>query len=280
MKNVIGIVVALVLLAGGFYLVNNYIYHEKQGDTLVSAADPKNATYRIDGALVTLRDGYAEEDIAPGSASKKITRYFGNEAEGDIDGDGTTDSAFLLTQDSGGSGTFYYATVARKVENGFEGSNAILLGDRIAPQTTEIRDGILIVNYAERADGEAMSVAPSLGKSLYATYQDGQLTEIAPLGKGELVLWGNAVMGHEVRTFTPCGMKENELWVLGNSPAYAKLLRAYQDWVAPQDNPYKSLFVILAGRITDAPSDGFGADYAQGFSATQLIKIAPLGTCK
>jgi putative hemolysin len=245
-----------------------------------AAANYKDATYLINGASTTLVNGVATQPTAPESASMLITRYFGNEAAGDLNGDGTSDVAFLLTQDGGGSGIFYYVAVAFATSTGYVGTNAILLGDRIAPQTTEIRDGILIVNYAERAAGEAMTEKPSLGASLYATYQDGQLTEIAPLGKGEMVLWGNAVMGHEVRTFTPCGKKENELWVLGDSPAHAKLLQTYQDWVATQDNPYKPLFVILAGRITDAPSDGFGADYEQGFSATQLIKIAPLGTCK
>lgn len=127
----------------------------------------KDATYIIDGQPVTLSGGYSEIPIAPGSASKTITEYFGNEAVGDLNGDGTPDIAFLLTQTSGGSGTFYYVVVALKTSNGYQGTNAVFLGDRIAPQNTEIQNGEVIVNYADRNPAEPMTAQPSLGKSMY-----------------------------------------------------------------------------------------------------------------
>jgi hypothetical protein len=61
--------------------------------------------YTIDGERVLLANGVAEREAAPGSATTVVTRYFGNEVEGDLDGDGILDIAFLLTQDGGGSGT-------------------------------------------------------------------------------------------------------------------------------------------------------------------------------
>ena len=127
------------------------------------AADAQNATYMIEGEEFTLVNGKAEKEIAPGSASKIITLYFGNDKAGDLNGDGRDDVAFLLTQNSGGSGTFYYVAVAINKEKGYQGTNAILLGDRIAPQTTEIRDGKVIVNYADRKINEAMVTPPSIG---------------------------------------------------------------------------------------------------------------------
>jgi hypothetical protein len=144
------------------------------------AADPRSATYELEGRLVTLIDGLAEVEAAPGSASKVTTRYFGNEASGDLDGDGLADTGAILTQSSGGSGTFYYAVVARRTPAGFIGTNGVLLGDRIAPQTTENRNSTLIVNYADRRPGEPMTTRPSVGVSKYFRVVGSRLVEIAP----------------------------------------------------------------------------------------------------
>ncbi|HEY4486176.1 MAG TPA: hypothetical protein VJB70_00370, partial [Candidatus Paceibacterota bacterium] len=44
----------------------------------------------------------------------------------------------------------------------------VLLGDRIAPQTTERGEGrMVVVNYTERAYGEPMTASPSVGKNLW-----------------------------------------------------------------------------------------------------------------
>jgi len=168
---ILGIVVVLVL---AFYAFNSYIYHEKQGD----AWTPKDATYVIENQPVTLVNGKAEAPAAPGSASKVVTTYFGNEAVGDLNGDGKPDTAFILTQNQGGSGTFYYVVVALKTNTVYQGTNAVVLGDRIAPQTTEIKDGQLVVNYAERATGEPMTAQPSVGVSKYLKVEGGNLVVV------------------------------------------------------------------------------------------------------
>jgi hypothetical protein len=148
-----------------------------------SVFDYKNASYRIEGQPVTLVDGRAETPVAPGSASKVVTQYFGNEATGDLNNDGLPDRAFILTQNSGGSGTFYYAVVALKTVNGYQGTNAVLLGDRIAPQTTEIKGGQLIVNYADRAPDSPMTAQPSIGVSKYLRVEGATLKlSVAPGG--------------------------------------------------------------------------------------------------
>lgn len=135
-------------------------------------ADYKNVTYTIDGKAVTLHDGVSEVAQA-GSVAKVVTRYFGNEAKGDLNGDGIPDLAFLLTQTTGGSGTFYYLVGAVQTADGeYRGTDGVLLGDRIAPQTTEVSQNpnhknVIVVNYADRAPGEPMTAQPSVGKSLY-----------------------------------------------------------------------------------------------------------------
>lgn len=168
-KIVIGISVVLVILVGGFFVLNAYIYEEKQADM---ATDYKDGEYVIAGESIKLKDGYAESLAAPGSASKIVTRYFGNEFRTDLNNDGREDVVFLLTQETGGSGIFYYAVAALNTERGYVGSDGYLLGDRIAPQTIEVspnprHKSVIVVNYADRAVGAPMTAQPSVGKSVY-----------------------------------------------------------------------------------------------------------------
>jgi len=142
-----------------------------------------NATYLIAGQPVTLKEGLAEVPAAPGSASVVTTRYFGNEVEHDFNGDGAPDKAFLITQETGGSGAFFYLVVALRDGQGYRGSEAVYIGDRIAPQTTNVDEkGIILVNYADRAPGEAFTVRPSQGKTLRLKFDPATLT------LGELVV--------------------------------------------------------------------------------------------
>jgi heat shock protein HslJ len=136
------------------------------------AKSHKNAIYKIVGENVKLENGIESHPAAPGSASMVTTKYFGNEVSYDFDKDGREDKVFILTQDMGGSGTFYFLVYALNKEDGYVGSEALYIGDRIAPQTTELstekgKEGMIIVNYADRKPGESFDIVPSLGKSLY-----------------------------------------------------------------------------------------------------------------
>ena len=136
--------------------------------TITVGTDAKNATYSIDGVPVTLVNGVSVVPAAPGSASNVTTRYFGNEVVHDLNGDGRPDTAFILTQDSGGSGTFYYAVAALNTARGYVGSQGYLLGDRIAPQATTMGTGtIVIFNYADRKPTDSFATPPSIGKSVW-----------------------------------------------------------------------------------------------------------------
>lgn len=178
---IIGAII-IVLAIIGIALWQADIAHAPQsGQTPIQAADGyKNATYDFDGSPITLTDGKAETQIAPGSASKLITQYFGNEATGDVNNDGVPDIAFLVTQQGGGSGTFFYLVAALKTQNGYQGTNAVLLGDRIAPQSTQIANNMITVNYAIRKPGQPMTAQPSVGVSRHFTVQNNILAEIQP----------------------------------------------------------------------------------------------------
>jgi len=150
----VAIILIIVVVAGYF------IYQSKIEKNIL---DPKNCTYTVEGKNITMKDGYSEEGIAYDSVSKVITQYFGNEAFHDFNGDRLSDTAFIFTQNMGGSGTFYYLAVGLGDISGCKGTNAIFLGDRISPQTTEVQDGNIIVNYADRRIDEPMVAHPSIG---------------------------------------------------------------------------------------------------------------------
>lgn len=176
-KIIILIIILIVVVAGGYS-----IYHSQKGikqstETQKFTLDAKNCTYLIEGQNITLVNGYSEKEVAPGSASKIVTKYFGNEVAGDFNNDGFSDIAFILTQEGGGSGTFYYLAAALGSNDKCLGNNAVLLGDRIAPQTTTFKNGEIIVNYAERKPDEPMTVTPSIGVSKYFKVIVNQLLE-------------------------------------------------------------------------------------------------------
>ncbi len=185
------LILLVLVLAVGYIIFDSYSRRENT-TVQVSAQDYRNATYVIDGKPVTLVDGLSETEAAPGSATKIITRYFGNEVKHDLNDDGREDVAFLLTQETGGNGTFFYVVAALNTENGYVGSHALFLGDRIAPQTTEIDEGrttagtnkqnVIVVNYATRLPNEPFTTRPSVGKSIWikldpATMQFGEVIQ-------------------------------------------------------------------------------------------------------
>lgn len=143
--------------------------------------DVKNATYVIEGESITLINGIAETPLVPGSASKQTTEYFGNQVDVDLNSDGLIDSAFILEQDSGGSGAFLYIVVALQTVDGYSGTNAIFLGDRIAPQGTSIDPNNptqFVVSYADRSTDEPMSSPPTQMVSKIFKIEGDSLVEV------------------------------------------------------------------------------------------------------
>ncbi len=126
--------------------------------TKESLQNYKTISYDIDGRKVML--------------GTEGTTYFGNELRTDLNNDGKEDVVFLITHQPGGSGTFFYVVAALATKDGYIGSDGYLLGDRIAPQTTNLsqnpqQKNVVVVNFADRNPGEPMTTSPSLGKSAY-----------------------------------------------------------------------------------------------------------------
>jgi heat shock protein HslJ len=129
-------------------------------------ADHKNSTYIIDGVVTKLTDGRSVVVTDPVLEISVTTQSVGIEALGDFDKDGREDVAFVVTQDTGGSGTFYYLLAALNKESGYVGSDSFLLGDRILPQNIVTNGNIITVNYTDRKPTEDFTVAPSVPKNV------------------------------------------------------------------------------------------------------------------
>lgn len=135
-----------------------------QQSSVAAPAEVKNIAVTLDGDTVTLSDGVAEKPAAPGSAARNTFRIVGEPVMGDVTGDGNADAALLLENDPGGSGTFYYAVLAVDDNGSYRATNAVALGDRIAPRGVEFTDGRFVYRYLERKPGESLAVAPSVEK--------------------------------------------------------------------------------------------------------------------
>lgn len=184
----------LGIAAAGFYSFTNTNNKVKQETApaqvqpiVQEKADVKNASFTIDNEVFVLVNGTAIKEVAPGSASKTTVSLFGEPVYGDLNSDGAIDAAVLLVKTGEGSGTFYYAALAIANGTNYTTTNTLILGDRIAPQTIEIKDGRAVYNYAIRKATDAMTVSPSIGKSLYIHYDTkmGTIGELAKDFEGE-----------------------------------------------------------------------------------------------
>jgi hypothetical protein len=184
-KKIWLIVLVVVVVVGAI----TYLLIERQNKVttpMVGAFDPLSATYLIENESVTLVNGKAQTPAAPGSAEQVETSVFSQPAVGDLNGDGRSDAAMIITQESGGSGTFYYVVAAIDTASGTVGTNAVFLGDRIAPENIAIQNGQVVVNYADRNPGEPMSTPPSVGVTKYFSLNSSTLQEATPVaGAGQ-----------------------------------------------------------------------------------------------
>lgn len=163
-------------------LNNTYSFKETIGINKTSMqssafSDPLNGTYKVDGQDVTFVNGKSEREIFTGNASKTMTSIFGQPVVGDLNNDGQTDQIFFVSQETGGTGIFFYVVAAVNKGGKYVGTSAVFLGDRIAPQNINIQDGIAAVNYATRREDESMTVSASVGVTRSFVIDNSQLME-------------------------------------------------------------------------------------------------------
>ncbi len=137
--------------------------------------DPMNASYDLDGKIVSFIDGHSEKEAVPGSAAKIETSIFGEPARGDLDADGDEDAALMIIENPGGTGTFFYVSVAINDSTGTIGIDSVFLGDRVIPQNISIINGEIVVNYTVREKGEPFSAEPTVDATTRIILVNGKL---------------------------------------------------------------------------------------------------------
>ncbi len=120
----------------------------------------RNATYRgledTDGP-VTLKDGkWVGKPFLEGGASRPTVSLVGNfRLTGDLDGDGCDEAVVLLSQDSGGSGSFYYLAVVARRDGKLENVATQAIGDRIGLRDARIEKGLLMLQLVQAGPRDA-----------------------------------------------------------------------------------------------------------------------------
>lgn len=173
-------------VAGGWLLYTNNL---SQGY--------KDATYSLDGREITLLNGVAVEGAALALAPTLVAEYLDDgDIKSDFNNDGLKDVAFFFTQtgDGGGSNTFYYVTVALKTAGGYQGVNAVLLGNNIAQQKMSWREGEIVVSYLTRAFGESLTAKPSVKITKYLKLSGLNLVESRLPDVGEFRVHNNLIL--------------------------------------------------------------------------------------
>jgi heat shock protein HslJ len=169
---------------------------EPVAPTLVRQAAPSwqeaaSATYTgvFDDAIM-LRDGIWEgEPYAEGGASApRAGLADGFLLTGDLDGDATEESLFLLWSSTGGSGTFDYLAVLDRDAGGTALNRAtIALGDRVKIRSAAIEDGRVVVETVQ-AGPEDAACCP--GQKMRRTFnlEGSSMTETSTENLGRLSL--------------------------------------------------------------------------------------------
>lgn len=142
----------------------------------------RNAEYPITGPAsgkAKLVNGSYQEKI-PNSTALLTVTFNDSLSIGDLNGDGLTDAAIVLTLNSGGSGTFYnlYGVINDKGTPKPTAPQG--LGDRIKLKSLTIQGGEISVNFLTQGPKDALA-NPTLDTTRKFKLQDGALVATTPL---------------------------------------------------------------------------------------------------
>ncbi|OGI90411.1 hypothetical protein A2911_00260 [Candidatus Nomurabacteria bacterium RIFCSPLOWO2_01_FULL_40_15] len=126
----------------------------------------QNESFRPDPSNATFSDIDGEATILP------------ERAYGDVNGDEKIDAIVLLAESGGGSGVFIYAAAYVSGLVNYKGTNAVFIGDRIAPQSVSVSsNGVVTVKYLDRKEDEPFAAEPTVPASKQFVFKNGELVE-------------------------------------------------------------------------------------------------------
>ena len=176
--SLVGVVVLVSLVAGYLYkkqFPSSASHPVSAVKHLVSPFDFSNQLIMMDYGEVKFSNGSFKTPDGTHSAtiSQSAVNSAGNRA------------AAILTDQPGGSGTFYYIVGASTIEDVTYYSLPLLIGDRIKVQSVtmdnpaEHDDGVIIVTYLDRQPKDPMSTEPTVSKTAkFAFEKTGNLISV------------------------------------------------------------------------------------------------------
>ena len=170
MKKSVFVAVGIALIAFAGYIRFITPKADDLGVNHATSTGWANLVVTLGDRTFIMSNGFAAQEALPRSISQDTIRVIGEPAFGDGNRDGQRDAALVIENDPGGGGAFYYAVLAVNDAGSYRATNALLLGDRIAPLTLDFLDGRFVYNYYERGPGEPMTARPSVRKSLWIRF--------------------------------------------------------------------------------------------------------------
>jgi uncharacterized membrane protein len=237
--------------------------------TAPSMDELRNATYHdVVPVPVTLVDGRFDGDASTNQYSPRLTITLADSiyAHGDLTGDGVDEAVALLAVNLGGSGVFESFVVAGKQDGAVDHLASIDLGDRAKVNDVAVRDGILVADLMVHGPDDPMC-CPTQAVRREWRLENGQPVDItAGTEPSHERFRGQLVWGHETRSFTECGEARSG-WVINELGD--ELVSVYGELTSV---PYQPMFVEVRGVWGPAPEDGFGADFAESLTITDLLR--------
>jgi heat shock protein HslJ len=207
----------------------------------------------INGPIVLIQGVWEGEPYEKGAAARPRLSFAGDfRLEGDLDGDGVTESAVLLNLATGGSGQLLYLCVA-SIRDGHPVNLATaLVGDRVQIRGGKVIDNNIILDVVEPGPGDGACCPGQLASYGWTYGAEGTLTRsILSDSAGRLSL----------------ALLENQEWVL-------------RYWDREEPAPAKPVvFVSYSGGrlVGSAGCNRFFASIAEGRSAGD-VTVGPAGS--
>lgn len=243
-------------------------------DAMTTApVDVANATYSGLAGIpesVSLSQGKWEgEPVVEGGnsfpaayLSKQLTTY------GDMNGDGSLETAAIIVTTSGGTGSFFNLVVFSEIDSGLEQVANRFLGDRLRIRSLEIVDGSLRMVSIEHGTDDAMC-CPTQRIDREFTLAGSGLELASETLSGPLErAWGYLTWGHESRSFKTCS-GDREGWVI-DEVSRQSIADLYEEFAT---EPYAPVFFDVEGRWVDTPDAALAEDFAAAFEITDIFRV-------
>jgi uncharacterized membrane protein len=232
-----------------------------------SMEELRNATYHdVVPVPVMLADGRFEGDDETRQYAPRLVVTLADNvyASGDLTGDGVDEAVALLAANFGGSGVFGSFVIVGNDGSAADHLASISLGDRARVTELTIRDGVLVADLVVHGPDDPMC-CPTQAVRREWRLEAGQPVEITTATTAERFR-GHLVWGHESRSFSECGEGRSG-WVVNETGD--ELVEVYEELTS---TPYQPMFVEVRGTWSAAPEEGFGADYAESLTITELLR--------